>query len=134
MRFYRIFSLGCAIVFAAVGLIFLLFSDAVLVFFNSLSARTGLPPMLLQGDPFYIILAVAYMYLVSCIAYQMYRLPENHYFPLLLAHGKLASSLLSLGFFLLSRPFLIYLANAVVDGALAGIALYFYAKIRQTRI
>jgi len=115
-----------------VGLIFLFFPNAALVFFNHISAYFGLSETPLQGAGFYLILAAAYMYLVTLLAILMYRNPAQHIYPFLLAHAKLASSILSLFLFFIYRPYLIFLANFVIDGLIGLAALYFYLKIRKT--
>ncbi len=131
MKFYRPFSLLLAIIFAIVGLIFLFFANGVLHFFNSLSSYTGMLQSPEQGFNFYLILAVGYMYLVTIIAFFIYRFPDNSFFPLLLAHGKLASALLSLGFFLVHQRYLIYITNCIVDGGIGILALIFYFKLKR---
>jgi ABC-type Co2+ transport system permease subunit len=68
------------------------------------------------------------MYLVTVLAFLMYKNPENRYFPLLLIHAKLASSLLSLALFLAHSHYLIYLANFVIDGIIGGAVLWMYLK------
>jgi hypothetical protein len=83
------------------------------------------------GINFYIALAVAYMYLVALLAFLMYRNPENMNYPLLLANGKLASSILSLYIFAVYQPFLILAVNCLVDGLLGVAALFFYFKIKK---
>ncbi len=60
------------------------------------------------------------MYLVALLAWLMFRHPDNGAFSRLLIQGKLATALVALGFFLLHSPYLIYLANFVVDGLIAG--------------
>lgn len=113
------------------GCLFLLVPGRVLIFFNSLSEYLGLNQSPVPDFNFYIVLAIAYMYLVTLVAFLMYKHPENSYFPLLLANGKLASSLLSLCIFVFSQPYLILVVNCVVDG-LIGIAAYaFYRKIKS---
>ncbi len=131
MKFYQTLSLLFAITFAVVGLIFLLFANDVLNFFNSISNYIGMLPSPVQGFNFYLILAVGYMYLVTILAFFMYRFPKNSLFPLLLAHGKLASALLSLGFFLVHQPYLIYITNCLVDAGIGIIALIFYFKLKR---
>ena len=124
MRFYKLFSLTTAAIFAVVGLIFLFFPDSALIFFNSISGYFGLPQAPLQGTGFYLILASAYMYLVTLLAYMMYRYPEQKVYPFLLAQGKLASSIISIYLFLMHQPYLIYFANFVIDGFIGIMALY----------
>lgn len=113
------------------GCLFLFVPGKVLIFFNSISEDLGLNQSPVPEFNFYVALAVAYMYLATLVAFLMYKHPDNSYFPFLLANGKLASSLISLYIFVLSRPFLILMVNCVVDG-LIGIAAYaFYRKIKS---
>ncbi len=119
-----------AAIFAVVGLTFLFYADGVLVFFNALSSHFGMQKSPVAGVDFYLILTAGYMYLVTLLAINMARKPENPTFPLLLAHGKIASSILSFGFFILHAPYLIYLANGIVDGAIGALAIILYVKTR----
>ncbi len=130
-RFYKIFSLAFCIIFLVVGFIFLILPGKVLVFFNTLSSRLEMPPSPVDGVDLYLALAVAYMYLVGLMAFLMWRHPENPHFPFFLAHGKLASSLLSLLFFAAHRPYLIFLVNFVVDGLIGAAAWMFYWKLKK---
>lgn len=124
MRLYRVVSFVLTLAFAATGLLFLLAPDAAPAFFNSLSPRFGMPTAPLNGQGFYLILAVGYMYMVTVLAFLMFRRPDNRAYPLLLTHAKLASSLLSLAFFLLHAHYLVYLANFIVDGMIGlGVAI-----------
>jgi hypothetical protein len=129
MKTYRFVSLLLASLFAITGLLFLLVPDRVLALFNDFSAALGMPETPVMGWHFYLILAVGYMYLVTFLTFSMYRHPENKYFPQLLAHAKLASSLLSLALFLLHAHYLIYLANFLVDGAIGATAVILYLKM-----
>lgn len=133
MKYYRTFSLLMAIIFAIVGLIFLFLADGVLEFFNSIATYLGMKHSPIEGVSFYLILAVGYMYLVSLLAFLMYRHPDQPCFPLLLTNAKLASSVLSLGFFIWHQPYLIYITNCIVDGSIGLLALYFYLKISKGR-
>lgn len=130
MRLYKMFSLTAALTFAAVGLIFGFFPDSPLIFFNTISGYFGLPQSPVEGSGFYLILAAAYMYLVTLLAYLMYRYPEQKIFPFLLAQGKLASSFISIFLFLRHQPYLIYLANFIIDG-LIGIAALYLMKMKK---
>jgi len=69
---------------------------------------------------------------VTILAFLMYRSPKNRILPLLLAHAKLASSIVSLAFFLQQSRYLIYLANFAVDGAIGIVVLVMYLKMRRT--
>jgi hypothetical protein len=127
---YRGVSLSLAILFAAVGMIFLLLPGRVISFFDLLSGRLGMKLSAETGCPFFPVLGVAYMYLVTIFAWLMFRHPQEKKYPWLLAQAKGSSSLLSLGFFMIQGPFLIYLTNGIVDGFLCLLALYFYFKLR----
>jgi hypothetical protein len=131
LRLYRFFSLAMAVVFAAVGLVFLFLPARVLEFFNRLSPPFGLAPAPVQPGSFYPILALAYMVLVTGLAAQMFRQPGNRAFPPLLALGKLASSALSLFFFFGQAPYLVCLANAVADGGIGFLVLWLHALQRK---
>jgi hypothetical protein len=131
VRLYKLFGLAAAAAFAVMGLIFLLFPDAALIFFNRISGYFGLPQAPVQGTDFYLILASAYMYLVALLAYRMYRDPEQNIYPLLLAQGKLASSFISLYLFLMLQPYLIFFVNFVIDGCIGIVALYLMRMKKQ---
>jgi hypothetical protein len=126
---YRFAALFGAVSFAMVGLVFLAMPDGVLAFFNKLSEPLGLPPSPLQGRGFYLALAAGYMYLVTVLAVLMFRHPRSRIFPFLLAHGKLASAILSAVLFLTHRPFLMYASNSVVDGLIGAAALACYFRM-----
>jgi hypothetical protein len=119
-RAYRPVSLFLALLFAVVGLLFLFLPGGVLAFFNSLSSRLGFAEAPLQGAGLYLVLAVAYMYLATLLAFSMYRHPESAIFPLLLVNGKAASAILSFLCFFFHRPYLVFLANGVADGLIAA--------------
>jgi hypothetical protein len=133
VRLYKLFSLAAAAMFAVVGLIFLFFPDSALIFFNSISGYFRLPQAPVQGTGFYLTLASAYMYLVTLLAYLMYRYPEQNMYPFLLAQGKLASSIISIYLFLMHQPYLIYLANFAIDGFIGMAALYLM-KMKKTGV
>jgi hypothetical protein len=121
MRVYRPAAFVLAAGFLAVGLLFLAIPTGVVSFFNRLSGPLGLPEAQPGGHTFYLVLASGYMYLVSLLAWLMFKHPENPTFPMLLFQGKLVTSLFSLGFFFFHRPLLIYLANFCVDGLIAAL-------------
>lgn len=133
-KVYCSISLAMVIIFVVVGFIFLLLPDEVIGFFNQISLYIGMASLELTTVNFYLILAVAYMYLVSVLAFLMYRNPTEKIYPLLLAHGKLASSSLSLLFFFSRGQYLIYLANFIIDALLGLLALYLYRFVRDKQI
>jgi hypothetical protein len=130
MKWYRPLSLVLAVIFATTGLLFLFIPDRVVYLFNNLSPFLGMVQSPASGFTFYLILAVGYMYLVTVLALLMFRNPGNRYFPLLLAQAKLASSILSLGLFIIQAHYLIYLANFVIDGVIGSVVMVFYFKMR----
>lgn len=131
MKLYRPVSLTLCIVFAVVGLLFLSIPDKVLIFFNSISDSLGMSAMPIQGFGFYPILAVGYMYLVTLLAFFMYRHPVDTRFPLLLTHAKLATSVLSLALFLFHERYLIYITNCIIDGFIGILVLFFYLNMKR---
>ena len=130
MRLYRAAAGVLAVSFAAVGLLFLAFPGGVPAFFNKLSAPLGFRAAPAAGPQFYLVLAAGYMYVVTLLAGLMFRHPEEAAYARLLVQAKLASSVLSLGFFLLHQPYLIYLGNFLVDGLVGLLVL---ALLRRQR-
>lgn len=118
-RLIKLTGLSLAGTFAVVGLIFLVIPGPVLGAFNWLSRGLGLPEAPTHGYAFYLALAVAFMYVVTVLAWMMSRRPAERVYPWLLVHAKAASSLLSLLLFAVDDRYLIYLANFAVDGAIA---------------
>ena len=133
LKLYSSVSLCLSLIFAIVGLIFLFVPDDVFLLFNSVSRLLGYPESSLPSFGLYQVLAVGYMYLVTLLAYFMYKYPENKFFPLLLIHGKSASSLLSLYLFFFHLPSLLFLTNGIVDGMIATGVFVLYRKSRETR-
>jgi hypothetical protein len=130
--FYRSVSLTLALIFAAVGLLFLLQPDAVFQFMNGLGHGFDLTEAPLPGAGFYPGLAVGYMYVVTILAWMMFRSPSIRVLPLLLAHAKGASSLVSFGLFVFHQHAFIYLANGLVDLLLGALAFGLYRIRKKT--
>jgi len=131
LRFYRIVSLALSTVFGIVGLLFLVVPGSVVGFFNSLSQVLGMAGAPLEGHGFYFILAVGYMYVVAFLAYLMYRNPGNLHLLLVLINAKSASSILSIFFFVFVHPYLMFLVNGVVDGAIAFGLILLQTKMKS---
>jgi len=130
MRLYKAAALVLTASFLLVGALFLIFPAGVISFFNRLSGPLGMPEAAPVGPNFFLVLTSGYMYLVSLLAWLMFRHPENRLLSSLLVQGKLATSLLSLGFFVIHRPYLIFLANFLVDGLIAG-GVWWISKVRN---
>jgi hypothetical protein len=131
---YKYTSLSMAVAFAVVGLMFLLMTNGILMFFNNISRSLGMMTSSGEGINFYLILAVAYMYLVTLIAWLIYMYPDNRVLPQLLINGKTASSILSFYMILHDSPYLIYITNGVIDGMIAVVMFIFYVKLKKSFI
>lgn len=126
---YRAFSLGLAVVFASVGAVFLLWPREMLALFNGVSRRLGMSEGPVERS-FFGVLAAAYMYVVTILAWFMYRFPGEKVYPLILCQAKLASSLLSFLMFFFHAPWLVYLVNGIVDGGLGLVVLMMFFNVR----
>ena len=126
MRANRIKVVGAVLapVFAVVGVLFLLIPGRVVALFNRVSAPWGLPPAPDGETGLFVLLAAAYMAVVTALAVIMARRPQDLLAPRLLALAKLASSLFSLGFILLRANYFIVLVNGVVDAIIGNIVLW----------
>ena len=132
MKNYRNASFVLMLLFAITGILFLGLPDKVLAFFNALSPTFAMPQSPLVGWNFFVILTAGYMYLVTVLAFLMFKHPENRYFPLLLMQAKLVSSFLSLALFVAQAHYLIYLVNFLIDGVIGAGVLALYLKMRRT--
>jgi len=118
-----------ALSFAAVGLLFIIapngVGDVISDLGDSLGSFTRAPK---TQEQLWLALAFAYMVLITgiCLIAQA---DVVRYRPLLLllATGKAASSLASLGFYLFDQDVFIYLLNFLVDGGLALLALWLWS-------
>lgn len=129
--FIRMAGVVLSLVFASVGVLFLLAPEAPLRGLNSMAGCLGLGLSPLHGTGFFSIMASAYMAVVAILAFRMLLHPGDALNPLLLAQAKTASSLFSFGAFLLNRPDFILLVNGFLDGGLALLALLIYRSIRR---
>ncbi|GBD08442.1 hypothetical protein HRbin22_00682 [Candidatus Thermoflexus japonica] len=117
-----------AFAFAVTGVGFLVFPEAVLEGIERVGRSIGPFPSA-PGGRFWLILAFAYMILVTFLAGLSAWRPST-FRPMLwaLMAGKLASSLTALAFFMLDHPAFIYLLNFLVDGGivlLVGLCAWF---------
>jgi hypothetical protein len=125
----RILGYALAAVFAAVGGLFLILPRGIVAFFNSLSALLGMAPAPESGVSFFSALAAAYMVMITILAWNLGRRPWDVFSSRLLVQAKLASSLVSLILFLLAAPFLILLANGIVDAFLAALVFFAFRNV-----
>ncbi|HUI29668.1 MAG TPA: hypothetical protein VLX91_05590 [Candidatus Acidoferrales bacterium] len=131
LAIYRYVSIIMAIIFGVVGILFLFMSSDVLVFFNRMSGLLGMEQGESAGEHFYVILAVAYMYVVALLAFLMYHDPRNASFPFILFNAKVASSIVSAATFLFGRHLLIYITNCIVDGLIGLMVFAMYRCVRR---
>jgi hypothetical protein len=115
--------------FAIVGLLFIVFQNGVLDVISDLGDEIGGFTRAPHTDEqFWLALGFAYMVVITgiCVVVQA---DVVRYRPLLLvlAVGKTASSLATLGFYLFDSDVFIYLLNFFVDGYLALSALWLWS-------
>jgi hypothetical protein len=115
--------------FAVVGVLFIAVPSGVLDTISDLGDSLGSFTRAPHGDEqLWLALAFAYMVVITgiCLVAQA---DIVRYRPLLLvlAVGKTASSLGSLGFYLFDQDVFIYLLNFLVDGFLALLALWLWS-------
>ena len=127
---FIVFSLRLlALSFATVGLLFIVFGNGVLDVISDLGDEIGgFARAPTSSEDFWLALGFAYMVVITgiCVVAQA---DVVRYRPLLLvlAVGKTASSLATLGFFLFDSDAFIYLLNFIVDGLLALAALWLWS-------
>jgi hypothetical protein len=118
-----------ALTFAVVGLLFIAVPSGVLDVISDLGNWIGsFPRAPHTQEDLWLALAFAYMVVIAgiCLVVQA---DVVRYRPLLLVlvAGKTASSLGSLGFYLIDEHVFIYLLNFLVDGFLALFSLWLWA-------
>jgi hypothetical protein len=114
--------------FAVVGILFIAVPNGVLDVISDLGDEIGnftrAPETV---EKFWLALGFAYMVVIAgiCLVVQA---DVVRYRPLLLvlAAGKVASSLAALGFYVFDSDVFIYLLNFIVDGFLAGVSLFLW--------
>jgi hypothetical protein len=118
-----------ALSFALVGTIFIVAPDGTLGVLSDLGDAIGdFTPAPETVEQFWLGLGFAYMVVIAGICLVV-SFDVVRYRPLLLvlAAGKAASSLSTLGFFLFDEDVFAYLLNFVVDGFLVGVALLLWS-------
>lgn len=115
--------------FAVVGILFIAVPNGVLDTITDLGDALGdFTPAPHGEEQLWLALAFAYMVVITgiCLVVQA-DVVRYRPFLLVLAVGKAASSLGSLGFFLFDQDVFIYLLNFLVDGFLALVALWLWS-------
>jgi len=121
---YRIAGLSFGIIFATVGVVFLVCPASVVLFFNSVAGRWGMRESPPPEASLYIALAAAYMYVVTVLALGMYFRPGEKLYPVLLVQAKSASAVLSLMLCIVAGAQLILVSNTIVDAVIALAVAY----------
>jgi len=118
-----------AISFAVVGILFIAVPSGVLDTISDLGDTLGGFSRAPHGqEQLWLALAFAYMVVITGIcAVAQADVVRYRPFLLVLAAGKTASSLGSLGFYLFDDDVFIYLLNFLVDGFLALLALWLWS-------
>ena len=117
-----------ALSFATVGLLFLIVPSGTLDVLSDLGDAIGDFPRAPHGDQqLWLSLGFSYMVVITglCLVAQA-DVVRYRALILLLAVGKAASSLTSLGFFLFDDNVFAYLLNFLVDGSLVFVALWLW--------
>src|SRR4051812_24892483 len=125
----RLMALG----FAVVGLLFIIFQNGVLDFISDIGDDIGgFTRAPATNEEFWLALGFAYMVVITGICL-LAQADVVRYRPLLLvlAAGKTASSLGTLGFYLFDSHVFIYLLNFIVDGLLVGVSLLLWKVAGQ---
>ena len=118
-----------ALSFAIVGILFIAVPNGVLDTITDLGEEIGgFTPAPHGSEQLWLALGFAYMVVITGIC-AVAQADVARYRPLLLvlAAGKTASSLASLGFYLFDSDVFIYLLNFAVDGLLAVAALWLWS-------
>lgn len=118
-----------AVSFAVVGFLFIAFPDGVLNVISDLGEVVGSFTRAPETtEMFWLGLGFAYMVVITgiCVVAQA-DVVRYRPFILVLAVGKTASSLATLGFYLFDSDVFIYLLNFLVDGYLAIMALWLWS-------
>jgi hypothetical protein len=120
-----------AVSFAVVGLFFIAVPSGTLDTISDLGDTIGSFPRAPHGaEQLWLALAFAYMVVITGIcAVAQADVVRYRPFLLVLAVGKTASSLGSLGFYLFDQHVFIYLLNFLVDGFLALAALWLWSLV-----
>lgn len=106
--------------FLAVGTLFFLFPNGTIDTLNGIGGIFGFPDAPHLAHRFWLGLAVAYMAVVTTLAWMISEAPsERRILMPPLAIGKAVSSGTCLLFLIFDRPYFIYLANFLVDGGIA---------------
>ncbi len=128
---YKPLSFTGAVVFAMCGLFFLFLPNRVYIFFNVISRSLGMPRTPVKGIGFFYIYTIGYLYIITVLAFLMSRNPESRHYPVLLANGAFAVSILSISMFLIHKPYLIYIVSMIVNGITGALAFSGSSKIKK---
>ncbi len=131
MKIYKPLSVAGAVGFALCGLFFIFLPNRVYIIFNIISRSLGMPRTPVKDIGFFYIYTIGYFYIMSALAFLMFRNPDSRQYPLLLANGSFAVSILSIALFLIHKPYLIYAASLIANGIIGALALSGSLKMKK---
>jgi hypothetical protein len=106
------------------GAAFYLLPGTVTSSMNRSARMVGMEESPVDADNLWVVLAMAYMALITAISYQASSTDDRRYRNQLarfLMVGKAASSFGALGYFIFKRRAYSFLANFILDGAILGV-------------
>ena len=80
---------------------------------------------------FFYIYTIGYFYIMAALSFLMFRNPESRHYPVILANGSFAVSILSIAMFLIHKPYLIYAASLIANGIIGILALSGSSKMKK---
>jgi hypothetical protein len=118
--------------FAVGAALFYLLPGRTTASLNASARRVGLAESPVDADNLWVVLAAAYMALITGLAQQAAPKPlARQDLVRLLMLGKAASSLGALGYFLFRRRSYAFLLNFIVDGAILGLTYKLLTEARE---
>lgn len=124
------------VAFGVVAVLFLVFPRELVVLLNSIGIAFGGKTLgWAPGDRFWTVFAFAYMVLVTVLAFVGARNPaQTRGCVFLLMVAKWSTSLVALGFFVLTDSAFALLATFLIDGGIAGVLLWCWVVLRREGI
>jgi hypothetical protein len=122
-------------IFMLGGVGFYLLPDKITANMNQGARRVGMQESPVDADNLWVVLAMAYMALITAISAQAAWSEDRgrrEDLTRLLMVGKAASSFGALGYFLFKRRAYSFLANFLLDGAILGVTYRLLSDTRRT--
>lgn len=122
-------------IFMLGGAAFYLLPGKITANMNRGARRVGMEESPVDADNLWVVLAMAYMALITAISAQAARSEDRgrrEELTRLLMVGKAASSFGALGYFIFKRRAYSFLANFLLDGAILGVTYRLLSDSRRT--